>query len=83
MLERHKRTNHSHTLTHSFQKLVDEWASAGAVREWTGPVGTLDAASGKFEAAASAGGGGSEGKRYVAAKGMAQLAEHLTSPVGD
>lgn len=60
--------------------MVDGWAAAGTVREWTGPVGTLDARTGAFEAAA---GGGSDGsaRRYVAAGGMAQLAEHLAEPV--
>jgi hypothetical protein len=55
--------------------MVDGWLKDGAVREWPGPVGTLDAATGGFAPAAAG------SKRYVVAGGMARLAEHMASPV--
>jgi hypothetical protein len=74
--------------TARFQKLVDAWLQSGAVREWAGPVGRLDAATHQFQPAADGssdkdgGSSGSKAPRYVAAEGMAALAEHLASPVG-
>ncbi|KIY94403.1 hypothetical protein MNEG_13559 [Monoraphidium neglectum] len=59
-----------------FKAMVDEWVAAGAVREWRGPVGTLQ--DGCFEALPADG-----PTRYIATGGMASLAKHLASPVSD
>ncbi|KAI8462978.1 MAG: hypothetical protein J3K34DRAFT_527354 [Monoraphidium minutum] len=63
-----------------FQALVDKWLAAGVVREWAGPVGTWRAGAAGAAGFEPLPEGGP--RRYVAAGGMAALAEHLASPGG-
>lgn len=58
-----------------FAALVQEWLAAGAVKEWAGPVGRLDASRGGGAFAPLPAGSPA---RYVATRGMRQLAVHLT-----
>ncbi|KAG2483517.1 hypothetical protein HYH03_017624 [Edaphochlamys debaryana] len=52
-----------------FQAVVDDWLAAGLVKEWAGPVGSLDAGSGAFRPLPPS------PPRYVAVGGMRELAE--------
>jgi predicted NAD/FAD-dependent oxidoreductase len=54
-----------------FHKLVDRWIKEGAVKEWTGVVGTLRN-GGQFEELI-------DGPRYVGVHGMRPLADHMVS----
>lgn len=56
-----------------FHKLVDRWIKEGAVKEWTGVVGTLRN-GGQFEELI-------DGPRYVGVHGMRPLADHMVSQV--
>lgn len=55
-----------------FQSLVDEWSAAGAVREWTGPVGRLSPASRGVLTPLPP-----SPPRYIASNGMRSLAQHM------
>ncbi|KAG0619133.1 hypothetical protein M758_4G119800 [Ceratodon purpureus] len=55
-----------------FRKLVDRWLNEGAVKEWKGVVGTLQA-GGKYSGLAD------DVPRYVGTHGMRPLADHMVS----
>lgn len=55
-----------------FQRLVDRWIQEGAVKEWKGVVGTLQA-GGKYTGLAD------DVPRYVGTHGMRALADHMVS----
>ena len=57
-----------------FGKLVIQWINRGAVKEWKGSVGTLQA-GGRFTELPYV-------PRYVGTHGMRALADHMVSQVG-
>lgn len=57
-----------------FRKLVDRWIDEGAVKEWKGVVGKLQA-GGKYSDLAD------DVPRYVGTHGMRPLADHMVSRV--
>lgn len=59
-----------------FRKFVDRWLKEGAVKEWKGVVGTLQA-GGKYSGLAD------DVPRYVGTHGMRPLADHMISQVSE
>lgn len=57
-----------------FRKLVDKWVMEGAVKEWKGVLGTLQA-GGEFSQLVD------DVPRYVGVDGMGSLANHMVSQV--
>lgn len=57
-----------------FRKLVDKWVTDGAVKEWKGVLGTLQA-GGEFSQLVD------DVPRYVGVDGMGSLANHMVSQV--